>query len=105
MQRVEISILSIAALFISKYDFIKLLFSSKSEYKKINKKEPDLKARNEIIDLLANMRRVEFMRQVKEDLYNQSMEVDRIKYYENEAIQTVDDIVCGDDNRSNGSAK
>ena len=35
-----------------KYDFIKLLFSSKSEYKKINKKEPDLKARNEIIDLI-----------------------------------------------------
>ena len=62
-------------------------------------------ARSEIVDLLANMRRVEFMRQVKEDLYNQSMEVGRIKYYENEAIQTGDDIVCGVDNRSNGSAK
>ena len=35
-----------------KYDFIKLLFSSKSEYKKINKKEPDLKSRNDIIDLI-----------------------------------------------------
>lgn len=38
-------------------------------------------ARNEIIDLLANKRRVEFMQQVKEDLYNQSMEMGRIKYY------------------------
>lgn len=37
-----------------KYDFVKLLFSSKSEYKKINKKEPDLKARNEIIDLIVD---------------------------------------------------
>ena len=35
-----------------KYDFIKLLFSSKEDYKKINKKEADLKARNEIIDLI-----------------------------------------------------
>ena len=35
-----------------RYDFIKLLFSSKEDYKKINKKEADLKARNEIIDLI-----------------------------------------------------
>ncbi|MBQ8886278.1 MAG: hypothetical protein IJY61_01075 [Candidatus Gastranaerophilales bacterium] len=37
-----------------KYDFIKLIFSSFSEYKKNNKKEADLKARNEIIDLILN---------------------------------------------------
>ena len=37
-----------------KYDFIKLLFLSFSEYKKNNKKEADLKARNEIIDLILN---------------------------------------------------
>lgn len=35
-----------------KYDLIKLLFSSKEEYKHINKKEADLKARNEIIELV-----------------------------------------------------
>jgi hypothetical protein len=62
-------------------------------------------ARNEIIDLLANKRRVEFMQQVKEDLYNQSMEMGRIKYYENETIQTVGDAVCGADDHTNGSTK
>lgn len=35
-----------------KYDLIKLLFMSKEEYKNINKKEADLKARNEIIELV-----------------------------------------------------
>lgn len=35
-----------------KYALIKLLFSSKDEYKNINKKEADLKARNEIIELV-----------------------------------------------------
>lgn len=34
------------------YDLIKLLFSAKEEYKSINKKEADLKARNEIIELV-----------------------------------------------------
>lgn len=34
------------------YDLIKLLFSSKEEYKNINKKDADLKARNEIIELV-----------------------------------------------------
>jgi hypothetical protein len=62
-------------------------------------------ARNEIIDLLANKRRVEFMQQVKEDLYNQSIEMGRIKYYENETIQTVGDAVCGADDHTNGSTK
>ena len=42
-------------------------------------------ARHEIIDLLANSRRVEFMDKVKEDLYNQAIEKNRIKYYNNEA--------------------
>lgn len=37
-----------------KYDFIKLMFSSLSEYKKNNKKDADLKTRNEIIDLILN---------------------------------------------------
>ena len=50
-------------------------------------------ARSEIIDLLANKHRVEFMQQVKRDLYNQSIEMGRIKYYDNEAIQTTDDAM------------
>ena len=41
-------------------------------------------ARHEIIDLLANSRKVEFMDRVKKDLYNQSVEKNRIKYYDNE---------------------
>ena len=41
-------------------------------------------ARHEIINLLANKRRVEFMNKVKQDLYNQSMEMGRIKYYYDE---------------------
>ena len=43
-------------------------------------------ARPEIINLLANNRKVEFMDRVKKDLYNQSVEKDRIKYYYNEAM-------------------
>lgn len=41
-------------------------------------------ARHEIIDLLANSRKVEFMDRVKKDLYNQSVGKNRIKYYDNE---------------------
>lgn len=54
-------------------------------------------AKHDIIDLLANTRRVEFMREVKEDLYNQSMEMGRVKYYGNET-ETMDDSVHGADN-------
>lgn len=55
-------------------------------------------ARNEIVDLLANNRRVEFMDRVKKDLYNQSVEMGRIKYYYNETMQVVCDTVCNADN-------
>ena len=50
-------------------------------------------ARHEIVDLLANNRRVEFMDRVKSELYNQSMEMGRIKYYNNETMQIMDDTV------------
>ena len=50
-------------------------------------------ARPEIVDLLASSRKVAFMDKVKEDLYNQSVEAGRIKYYYNETMQTVDDTV------------
>lgn len=42
-------------------------------------------ARYEIIDLLSNTRKVDFMHKVKTDLYNQSLEMDKIKYYEDKA--------------------
>ena len=41
-------------------------------------------ARHEIVDLLANYRKVELMNKVKQDLYNESVEEGRIKYYYDE---------------------
>lgn len=43
-------------------------------------------AKLEIMDLLANKRKVELMQNVKNDLYKQSLEKGRIIYYENEAM-------------------
>lgn len=62
-------------------------------------------ARPEIIDLLANNRKVEFMDRVKKDLYNQSVEMGRIKYYYNETMQIVGDAVycTSDSNAINGT--
>ena len=51
-------------------------------------------ARHEIVDLLANYRKVELMNKVKQDLYNESVEKGRIKYYYNETSQTKSDTVC-----------
>lgn len=51
-------------------------------------------ARHEIVDLLANYRKVELMNKVKQDLYNESVEKGRIKYYYNETSQTEGDTVC-----------
>lgn len=48
-------------------------------------------ARSEIVNLMANNRKVEFMDEVKKDLYNQSVGMGRIKYYYNETMQIVDD--------------
>ena len=54
------------------------------EYISKGEEKPYDLARHEIINLLANKRKVEFMNNVKKDLYNQSMEMGRIKYYYNE---------------------
>lgn len=62
-------------------------------------------AKQEIIGLLANKRRVDFMRKVKDDLYNQSMEMGRIKYYNNEKMQLVGDTVRNADDGTDGSAR
>ena len=50
-------------------------------------------ARHEIINLMANYRKVELMNQVKRDLYNESVEKGRIKYYYDETMQTMGDTV------------
>lgn len=49
-------------------------------------------AKPEIMDLLANARRVEFMRKVREDLYNQAVEKGRVKYFKNEAEDMGDTV-------------
>ena len=61
-------------------------------------------AKPEITDLLANFRRVEFMKKVKEDLYNQSVQRGRIKYYYDET-EVVGDTVCSTDVRADGCAR
>ena len=61
-------------------------------------------AKPEIMDLLANYRRVEFMKKVKEDLYNQSIEKGRIKYYYDEK-EFVGDTVPNTDMRTDGCAR
>ena len=63
-------------------------------------------ARHEIIDLLANYRKVEFMNKVKQDLYNESMRMGRIKYYGNETMQAMDDTVqYADDSNTVGGTR
>lgn len=60
----------------------------------INKGEakPYDMAKPEIVDLLANARRVEFMQKVKEDLYNQAVEKGKIKYYKDETTIVEDTV-------------
>lgn len=58
------------------------------EYVPMGEVKPYELARREIVDLLTNNRQVEFMRNVKNDLYNEAHERGRIKYYRNEAIET-----------------
>lgn len=64
------------------------------EYIPKGKEKPYDLARYEIVDLLANNRKVEFMNRVKKDLYNQSAEMGRINYYyKNETVQVMGDSV------------
>lgn len=62
-------------------------------------------AKLEIMDLLANNRKVEFMKKVKKDLYNQSLEKGRIIYYGNETMQIMDDTVHNASHNIIGSAR
>ena len=73
------------------------------EYIVKGEEKPYDMAKPEIIDLLANTRRVDFMRKVKDDLYNQSMEMGRIKYYDDETKILGDTVRSADDASDSGA--
>ena len=76
------------------------------EYVAVGEVKPYDLARHEIIDLLANYRKVELMKQIKRDLYNESVEKGRIKYYYDETMQTMGDTVCcADDSHATGGTR
>lgn len=56
------------------------------EYVLKGEEKPYELARQEIIDLLSNKQKVDFMDKVKKDLYNQSMSMGRIKFYSDEIL-------------------
>lgn len=62
-------------------------------------------AKQDIVDLLANKRRVDFMRKVKNDLYNQSLEMGRIKYYNDGEEQVLGDTVRTAGSSARGGAR
>lgn len=56
------------------------------EYVLKGEEKPYELARQEIIDLLSNKQKVDFMDKVKKDLYNQSISMGRIKFYSDEIL-------------------
>ena len=54
------------------------------EYVLKGEEKPYELARQEIVDLLTNRQKVDFMDKVKKDLYDQSMNMGRIKFYSDE---------------------
>lgn len=74
------------------------------EYVMEGEAKPYDMAKAEIMDLLANARRVEFMNKVREDLYNQAVEKGRVKYYRNEA-EIMGDTVRSVDTATGGCAR
>lgn len=56
------------------------------EYVLKGEEKPYDLARQEIVDLLTSKQKVDFMDRVKKDLYNQSMDMGRIKYYSDEIL-------------------
>lgn len=56
-------------------------FLNVSDYRRIGEQEPYEFARTQVKDMLMNVRQVEFMKQVKEDLYQRAARRNRIKYY------------------------
>lgn len=56
-------------------------FLNVSDYRRIGEQEPYEFARTQVKDMLLNMKQVEFMKQVKDDLYQRAVKRDKIKYY------------------------
>ena len=56
-------------------------FLNVSDYRAVGEQEPYEFARTQVKDMMLNMKQVEFMKQVKEDLYRRAEKRDKIKYY------------------------
>lgn len=56
-------------------------FLNVSDYRRLGEQEPFEFARGQVKDMLLNVKQVEFMKQVKNDLYQQAVQRDKIKYY------------------------
>lgn len=56
-------------------------FLNISDYRRIGEQEPYEFARTHVKDMLLNIRQAEFMKQVKDDLYQRAVKRDKIKYY------------------------
>lgn len=56
-------------------------FLNVSDYRRIGEQEPYEFARTQVKDMLLNVRQVEFMEKVKNDLYQQAVKKEKIKYY------------------------
>ena len=56
-------------------------FLNVSDYRSMGEQEPYEFARTQVKDILLNMKQVDFMKQVKDDLYQRAVKRDKIKYY------------------------
>lgn len=56
-------------------------FLNISDYRRIGEQEPYEFARTQVKDMLLNIRQAEFMKKVKDDLYQWAVKRDKIKYY------------------------
>ncbi len=56
-------------------------FLNVSDYRPIGEQEPYEFARVQVKDMLLNVKQVDFMKQVKDDLYQRAVKRDKIKYY------------------------
>lgn len=56
-------------------------FLNVSDYRPLGEQEPYEFARKQVKDMLLNIKQVDFMKQVKDDLYQRAVKRDKIKYY------------------------
>ena len=62
-------------------------FLNVTDYRAVGEEEPYEMARAHARDLLLNIRQVEFMRQVRDDLYRRAVENEEITYYDKDNIE------------------